>query len=173
MHRHILLLACCAAALPGCGGGPRVGAVEGTVTVDGKPVSKVQVAFYPEGASGEQRHRSIAITDDEGKYRLRCDNKMSGAMVGTHKVVVVDLLASSGGPPAPPKGPKLPTFSEEGGDEGGDRGAAKELDKSQKPKGRPPRASRVATAYATAALTPLRFEVKDGSQTINLELKSK
>jgi hypothetical protein len=175
MHRRFILLwFFVAAALPGCGGGPRVGEVEGTVTVNGKPVGKLQVAFYPERAVGEQRLRSIGFTDAEGKYRLRCDNQMAGAMVGTHKVVVIDMLASPGSLPSPRVGPNLPRASEEGED-AGDRSGADDGKgtTAKKGGGRPAREARIALAYATVALTPLRHEVKDGSQIINLELKKR
>jgi hypothetical protein len=72
----------------GCSGEPRLAPVTGTVTVNGKPLDNVQVEFWPQ----VRGPRSIGATDKDGRFTLTPDNgKGLGAVVGAHKVVLVDL----------------------------------------------------------------------------------
>lgn len=83
----VLLAALPAAA--GCSRGPTFAEVSGTLKAGGKPLDKVQVEFWPE-VSGP---RSIGVTDKEGRFTLTSDDgKRPGAVVGPHKVVLVDLV---------------------------------------------------------------------------------
>jgi hypothetical protein len=78
--------------IAGCSGGPTFAPVSGTLTVGGKPVENVQVEFWPE-VSGP---RSIGVTDRDGRFTLTSDTgKDSGAVVGLHRVVLVDLAPYS------------------------------------------------------------------------------
>lgn len=72
----------------GCGGGgPQVAPVEGTVTLDGKPLDKILVEFFPT-TNGP---RSFGETDAQGKFTLMTDDgKTVGAVVGNHKVTLKD-----------------------------------------------------------------------------------
>jgi hypothetical protein len=73
-------------ALLGCGGA-KLAEVEGVLKVNGKPIDKIQVEFWPVG-SGK---RSIGETDQNGKYTLMVDDgKRQGAFVGTHKIILRD-----------------------------------------------------------------------------------
>jgi hypothetical protein len=75
-------------AVTGCSGGPVFAPVTGTLTVGGKPLENVQVEFWPQ-VSGP---RSLGVTDKDGHYTLTSDNgKEPGAVIGPHKVVLVDL----------------------------------------------------------------------------------
>lgn len=74
--------------LNGCGDGapedtPEVGTVTGTVTLDGKPLPGVVVAFQPETGRG-----STGRTDEQGKYTLGYNAELDGAAVGMHKVTI-------------------------------------------------------------------------------------
>src|SRR5260370_32621542 len=72
----------------GCSGGPTFAPVAGTVAGGGKPLDNVQVEFWPQ-VSGP---RSIGVTDKDGHFTLTSDNgNEQGAVVGSHKVVLVDL----------------------------------------------------------------------------------
>src|SRR5262252_2054040 len=86
-------LAGCAAALvtlTGCSGGPEFAQVTGTLKANGKPLENVQVEFWPEVTG----RRSIGVTDKDGKFSLATDDgARQGAVVGSHKVVLVDLAA--------------------------------------------------------------------------------
>ena len=63
------------AALVGCGGnsktGPATVEARGTVTLGGKPVEDANVVFYPDMGLDGARLTSQAITDREGRFRLR------------------------------------------------------------------------------------------------------
>jgi hypothetical protein len=75
-------------AAAGCGRGPRFAEVSGTLKAGGKPLDNVQVEFWPE-VSGP---RSLGVTDKDGRFTLTSDDgKHPGAVVGSHKVVLVDL----------------------------------------------------------------------------------
>ncbi len=74
--------------LVGCEGGLKTAPVEGTVTLNGKPLERVMVEFWPE-ANGT---RSFCTTDAKGHYILQTDDgKLKGATIGSHKVVLKDL----------------------------------------------------------------------------------
>ncbi len=82
-------IAACAFSMLGCGGGGvTIVPTEGTVTLDGKPLERIMVEFWPE-AEGP---RSFATTDDQGHFVLTTDDgKRNGAALGPHKVVLKDL----------------------------------------------------------------------------------
>jgi hypothetical protein len=82
----LLLVASLAAS--GCSDGPKFAEVTGTLKAGNKPLENVQVEFWPE-VSGP---RSIGVTDKDGRFTLRSDDgKHSGAVVGSHRVALVDL----------------------------------------------------------------------------------
>jgi len=90
MRRSIaraLVIALLSAA--GCSAGPTFAPVTGTLSVGGKPLENVQVEFWPR-VSGP---RSIGVTDKDGRFTLTSDSgRDPGAVVGPHKVVLVDLV---------------------------------------------------------------------------------
>src|SRR5947209_11087367 len=71
----------------GCGRGPELAEVEGTVTLAGKTLEKVQVEFVPD-AGGPT---SVGTTDAAGRYSLVTTAGASGAVVGAHTVVLRDV----------------------------------------------------------------------------------
>ena len=101
----VLLLCCC-----GCSGSSgNFGNVQGTVTLDGKPLSGVSVVFYPE--SGERS--STGETDENGKYSLRHTRKIDGAVIGKHRITIsindlIDLYEDGGAEVTTKKRKKLP-----------------------------------------------------------------
>ncbi len=71
-----------AAGLAGCGGEKsQFGYVEGTVTIDGKPILGAQVEFDPVNGSP-----SYGVTDVKGHYRLQFTYDQPGALIGKHRV---------------------------------------------------------------------------------------
>ena len=85
------LLSC----LSGCGSKFSVGKVEGTITLDGKPLPDASVAFTPIGA-GAEAPASSGLTDSSGKYRLSLVvDETNGALIGKHQVVVSKGFQSS------------------------------------------------------------------------------
>lgn len=74
----------------GCGGGgggdqPELGLVEGTVSVDGQPLSGVVIMFSP-----EEGRQSTAQTDENGNYELGYTAEAKGAKIGKHTVGFVN-----------------------------------------------------------------------------------
>jgi hypothetical protein len=73
------------AGLAGCGQkGPEIASVEGTVTMDGKPLPKASVVFIPE-AGGRP---AGSWTDEEGHYVLNFGSGRKGAIPGKNKVMI-------------------------------------------------------------------------------------
>jgi len=140
-------LTLCLLAGGGCSRGPRLAEVEGTVTLDGKPLDNVLVEFLPEASAGSSLRRSTGKTDAAGHFQLTCDNQRPGAVIGPHRVLVHDL--------------------EPYGDKFVGRGGSKDGPDATD---RPP--SRVPDRYAQASQTPLHQEVKAGPQTVQIELTS-
>ena len=91
------ILAACTLAIVGwgCSGGEPVGRVEGVVTLDGKPLPKVEVQFLPDPSVGPTARRSVGYTDEQGRFSLRSDDGTVGAAVGLHRVCLIDVLARS------------------------------------------------------------------------------
>jgi len=123
--------------LAGCAGQAQLGEVEGTVRIKGKPLANVQVEFLPEGNGP----RSIGATDEQGRYVLTCADQRKGALVGRHRVVVLDLKVYE-----------------------------QILGKGGRDNETPAKASRVPMRYTEAGRTPLKKEVQAGTNVIDLEV---
>jgi hypothetical protein len=140
----------------GCQREQPYGMVEGVVTLNGRVLTNAEVVFLPDPEKGTTGRRSVALTDEQGRYRIASDTGRPGAPVGTHRVCINDPLA---GPPgvAPPRAPKenRPAGTPEASGPGNSK------------------RSRFPAAYTSAATTPFRdIQVKEGSQVINLALGS-
>jgi len=102
-HRLALLFVVSAMALGclGCsskGDRPELGRVQGTVTLDGKPLVGVTVGFFPQ--SGRP---ATATTDTAGKYDLIYTYGVNGAKLGPHTVSFTWPEGEKGTAPIPPK----------------------------------------------------------------------
>jgi hypothetical protein len=125
--------------LSGCGRSVKLGEVEGTVRLDGQPVGQVLVVFIPEDPQGPQ---STGITDAEGRFKLRCNNARSGAVIGPHRVTLVDGAVAPGG---------------RSRDDEPEEGAARPT-------------SRVPDVYSRVDKTPLRQAVSAGTQSVTIDI---
>lgn len=136
--------------LVGCGQRPLPATVEGTLSRAGKPLDNCLVIFLPETPQDAGSSRFVGLTDELGRYRLRCDRQREGASVGEHRIVVEDLSVSTG-------------ISRR------DHGA---VDAEREEVVTPPlvRRSRVPDNYSSASQTPLRKEVTPGHQVIDLQI---
>jgi hypothetical protein len=97
--RSSLLLASALMAL-GCGANsvPFNDSVEGTVTLDNQPLGGVIVQFIPANADPAAGVvASQGISDDQGHFKLVCENQKPGAFVIQHKVVVTRGRAAHSG----------------------------------------------------------------------------
>jgi hypothetical protein len=64
--------------------GPKVVAVSGTVTRNGKPVPNLFLNFEP-----DHGRPSWALADEQGRFTLEYDDRQKGAITGTHTVWVL------------------------------------------------------------------------------------
>lgn len=82
----------------GCSGtdAPPVGEVTGTVTLDAKPLADATVMFQPTQAG----RPSTGKTDQEGRYTLDYVDGVTGAILGSHKVIIrTEIPGEDGQPP--------------------------------------------------------------------------
>jgi hypothetical protein len=76
-------------ASSGCGrGSPELGRVEGTVTLDGKPLAGARIEFQPQITEVEDASPSYATSDESGRYELIYGVGQKGAMIGRHSVSI-------------------------------------------------------------------------------------
>jgi len=80
---------CWGVALAGCGPRmPTLAAVEGAVTLDGKPLGNAMVIFVPD-AGGRP---ATAQTTESGQYRLVYGPRAGGATLGRHRVGISKVV---------------------------------------------------------------------------------
>lgn len=93
--RSFLASALLLAALAGCSRSnrPPLGAVTGTVTLDGRPLPAAAVHFTPSGPG----RTSLGSTDAAGEYRLRYLRDIEGANLGRHTVRIMTATEENGG----------------------------------------------------------------------------
>jgi hypothetical protein len=99
---RFIALGLLAAACVGCGSSPTLVEAQGTVIgPDGKPLPNVLVMFTPTATGGAKVISSTGVTDETGKFVLTADTGQPGAVLGTHKVTLVDnALATEDEPQA-------------------------------------------------------------------------
>jgi len=73
-------------------GVPELAKVTGTVKMDGQPMSGVVVNF-----NSDSSRPSSGTTDDQGKFKLMFNEKMEGAAIGKHKVMLIKVPNGQGG----------------------------------------------------------------------------
>ena len=64
--------------------------VEGTVTKGGKPLTGVIVVFWSDAGGHTTGPCSAGLTDAAGHYRLHTEQGDDGAVVGRHRVCIVE-----------------------------------------------------------------------------------
>ena len=141
-----------AVACWGCGpGGPTLGKVTGQVTLDGKPLPNAVVTFMPDGGGGT----ASGNTDANGNYELS-HTLGKGAPIGKNKVAVTTLRKPQSSVEIPQISSDSPEYAKMIAAGGSEYNV-----QFTEP---------VPAKYN--ANTELQFEVKSGTQVINLELKS-
>jgi len=90
----------------GCSGSPEpTYPVEGTVSLDGKPMTRGTVLFEPVAAGTDGKvHSARAAIAGDGSYRLSTFGEYDGAVAGRHRAVVLAGSANpenTGGKPEP------------------------------------------------------------------------
>jgi hypothetical protein len=105
----------------------------------------VEVQFLPDIEKQTAGPRSTAVTDDQGHYTLYFDDDQPGAVVGYHRVLIVET------------------------DDGAPRGRKGE---GHRARAIPQTVAHtiVPDQYKKAATTPLKTEIREGTQVINFDL---
>ena len=95
LHRALMafVLAITAPTIIGCQKSdlPQRAPVEGTVTLDGEPLTTGWVQFTPDTAAGNRGPVAVGPIDTNGRYRLKTDSNETvpdGAVLGTHRVSI-------------------------------------------------------------------------------------
>ncbi len=139
----------------GCSGADKPVKVEGTVTLDGKPLAGATVSFEPEDQQGG--HSANGFTDKDGHFKLTTYNTGDGALRGNYNVVVTKTEAAEGsGAPAGSQ-EDIKKFMREGG-------YLKSLAKAQT-QAKAPKKS-VPARYGRADKTPLKYTVPISGELI-------
>jgi hypothetical protein len=87
----VLLFGALAITVSGCGRAEFTFVpVEGTVTKGGRPLRGMEVVFIADLDAGTVGPKAIGRTDEAGHYRLRTERGDDGAVVGKHRVLVID-----------------------------------------------------------------------------------
>lgn len=76
----------------GCESGPEIASVEGTVTMDGKPLPNATVMFIPENG-----RPAGARTDEQGHFVLNFTAGRKGAMPGKNSVSITTAAEATEG----------------------------------------------------------------------------
>lgn len=109
ISRKILCAAAVLAFVAGCSGpGYEIAEVEGVVKVKGRPTKGLFLQFMPENGP-----TSIGETDEAGRFRLqyrdpKTNTMKDGAVVGKHRVVVMDAERPSVAQGEDPKPGRIP-----------------------------------------------------------------
>lgn len=130
--------------LAGCGSdskAPKLAPVTGTVTLNGQLVTGGTVAFIPDNNQQTTGPQSVGTIDENGKYTVSAPGGKVGAVVGHHKVTVT----------CPP-----------------DPGMTSAASGTERPKSGA--RCNVPKRYAGMKTTPLKVEVKAGTNDIPLKL---
>ncbi len=136
----------------GCGPDrPETLPVSGRVTVDGKPLERGKVVFYP-----EEGRSSIGAIGTDGSYTLTTFETGDGALPGKHRVTIRSTRVTQ-----PANLPK--SFEEELGTR---------ADGPSMMDGKATLESLVPGRYSRRKTTPLTAEVAPGKETFDFSLKS-
>jgi hypothetical protein len=86
-----LALGCGLLLLLGCGAPAPRGDVQGTVRINGRPLSNVLVSFLPDSDRGAAGPRAAGMTDEQGRFQLKCDDQQPGMPTGAYRVTLEDM----------------------------------------------------------------------------------
>jgi hypothetical protein len=157
MRRRYQVVLFLAALATGCERPPEFAPVEGTITRGGRPAANIEVVFYAD--EDTRGAKAFGVTDAQGRYRLQTEAGQNGAVVGRHRVCLCDrdpallVAANRDAIMQAQQSNKLPPEV-----------AAKIAAASKQP------TSRVPDEYARPWETPLRCEVRPGTQTHDFQI---
>lgn len=142
----------------GCGDSRGPVRVQGTVTLDGKPVAGASVQFIPDGNTSRP---AFAETQADGTYQIMTKDPGDGAMPGDYKVIVTWQA------PSPPQF----RSGEEGGPSRQEMQTA--LDQFQAKQKKAGKGPSIPEVYGDPSKTPLKVKVPAPSGRADLALSSK
>lgn len=144
----LVLLGCLTVCINGCGPKvpPPVTVVEGKLLLDDKPLPFAQIDFVPETSDFGAELNSSATTDAEGNFTLALADGRAGAVVGPHRVTVMEG--------SPPKELRSQEAQEKLGEY------------MKKLVNRP-----IPEVYGSYGKTPLRVEVTGGQKSYVVKMK--
>lgn len=143
--RRLLFLPLLALAIPACAGShPETAEVEGSVLWHKKPLANVEIQFVPDSLNGTTGPRSTAVTDEQGRYFLLFDDDQAGAVVGKHRVLLIENDQA--------------------------QRAGKGREHAVAPPKKAANQPAVGPEYSKAGTTPLGRDVVSGKQTIDFDL---
>ncbi|AMV27762.1 hypothetical protein VT84_25395 [Gemmata sp. SH-PL17] len=157
MPRRYLIALPFVALIAGCGERqPEFAVVEGTITRNGRPAAHIEVAFYAD--ENTQGPRTSGTTDANGRYQLLTETGQVGAVAGRYRVCLYDrapalLVSANRLSLTPAQAQKLP---------------AEVAAKLPSTNGRS--SSRVPDPYTRPWETPLRAEVRPGTQALDFQI---
>jgi len=130
--------------------------VNGTITLDGKPLPEAVITFVPEGGGG---HQASGMSGSDGSFRLTTFSSGDGAERGSYKVTVTLGAPETDTGPAPdPTDPKA---------------MAEAMRKySEKNRGKAAKKSPLPASYSDPAKTSLKYVLPPPDGKVLLELKS-
>jgi hypothetical protein len=132
--------------------------VTGTVKVDGKPLDATSVTLIPTDTSSKMKP-ATGMSDKEGNFKI-ATNGDRGAAAGSYKVVL-----GGAGISEPTEEKKNLTSQEQAAE------AMKQQGELIKNKGRPAtKKFRFPSEWADPKTTPKTFEVKSGTNTLNIDI---
>jgi len=92
--------------IAGCGSGS-AGKITGSVTLDGKPLTKATLSFAP--ADKNTKGNNVAETDEEGNFEVKPFPKTGVTLTpGKYNVFITKLVDQDGNVPPPPDDPAAP-----------------------------------------------------------------
>ena len=146
MQRPVVATAVLAVLLAGCGKEPppQIVPAAGVVLLDGQPLNKVQVLFYPMIEYGAE-YVARGVTDEKGRFELSCKGQ-AGASACENRVVIKEA--------------ELPKRLK-----GESHKVQQELFEYLQALG-----PRAPEKYASAGFTPLRVVVRPGQKDYILDL---
>ena len=83
----MIAIAAALLAGPGCGGGPKLVPVSGTITLNGKPLEDAEVSFIPFPENPDPKTPGADRTGPEGNYKPKYNGRF-GLAPGKYKVLV-------------------------------------------------------------------------------------
>ena len=149
---RVFIILAVLATIAGCAKQIPVAEVTGIVKLDGKPIPNVRIMFMPDPKKGTVGPISSGLSDDQGRYKLTCEDEREGAVIGWHKILVYNTGQNLFKTPR--------------------NGRRDDDAPAEKVKPKPP-GPKVPEKYTASGKTPLDLEVVAGKNELEIPLNSR